>query len=106
LFMIATPSLIDKGMKISLPTAISTSDISHITLRIAIDRTGRLFIDKQGIDLEGITRAAKKLGKDKVQTDAVILADKEVSHGRVMEIAAHLQRLGITQIGFGMESKL
>ncbi len=102
-FMISTPALVSKGMKVKLPEVKSGQLLSHVTLKIMITRDEKYFIDRQQVALDGISGIVTTLRKKDPSGDAIISADAEVSHGIVMGVADRLKAAGISNIGFAAQ---
>lgn len=105
IFMISTPMLLYKGLKLDLPSTVNSEDISHVTLNLYVTREGHYYLDKNKIELSDFKKTFSQLLKSKTKLDAVISADKEVKHGRVIDLADALKSLGINQIGFNTQKK-
>ncbi len=100
--MISTPALVYKGMRIALPKVKQAEDVTHITLSFNLDKAGKLTLDGKPVTLDEVTKIYEELGENKSASDAILLADKDVPHGMVIELADRLRTLGIQQIGFGV----
>lgn len=100
IFMISTPAMVYRGMRVSLPKAVNSEDQSHVTLNVLIQADGKLFIDKREITLADLKGICAKLKESKTGGDALISADAAVTHGKVMEVADLLKSEGIDQVGF------
>lgn len=104
IFMISTPAMIYRGMKVQLPKAATGEDLSHVTLNISVTKDGSIFLDSRKITLDDLKRAFAKMKEQQAQSDALISADSEVPHGKVMEISDFLRSQGVAQVGFATAS--
>lgn len=104
IFMISTPAMVYRGMRVNLPKAVNSEDLSHVTLTVMLTADGKLWIDKREISLDDLKNICTKLKQTKTEGDALISADAAVPHGKVMEVADLLKTEGIEQIGFGTAS--
>ncbi len=100
IFMISAPVMMYSGMQVALPTIVNGEDMSHVTLNLYLTKDGKYLLDGTNIDLKGVKTAYEKVINNKANGDAIISADKEVAHGKVMELADLLKSMGIQQIGF------
>ncbi len=100
IFMISTPALVYKGLRISLPTAVAPESITHVTLNLLVTKDGGLYLDNKKITQDELKRAFVRLKEAKTRSDALISADAAVPHGAVMQISDYLRTLGVQQIGF------
>lgn len=105
IFMISTPALVHRGMKVALPKAVVAEDMSHVTLKLMLTADGKLTLDARPITLDDLDAAIKKLNAANAPVDAIVAADGDVSHRKVMEISDRLRTLGVAEVGFGVEPK-
>lgn len=102
-FMISTPAMVYRGMHISLPKTVHGEDLSHVTLRITVNQAGEMFLDQRKVSLDELRNAVAKMKTSGASTDAIISADSEVTHGKVMHVSDVLQGLGILEVGFATQ---
>lgn len=105
LFMISTPALVQKGARISLPKGTKPEDITHVTLNLKITKEGDLWLDNRKITTLEMDQAFDRLQAARTASDAILSADVDVSHGRVMELVDRLRARGIQQIAFATDPK-
>lgn len=105
IFMISTPAMVYRGMKVSLPSTQNGEDMSHVTLTLTLAKPGELYLDSRKIEVSELKAIVDKLKASNASADAVVSADADVSHGRVMEIADELRKQGIEQVGFATKPK-
>ena len=67
-----------------------------------MDKTGQLSLDKKVVTMDEVVKIYEELGENKAASDAILLADTDAPHGKVIELADRLRTLGIQQIGFGV----
>lgn len=103
IFMISTPALVYQGIRLTLPTVANSEDISHITLKFSIAKDGTYYLSDQPISIDGLKQAITSIQAKKIYQDALISADSEVRHGKVMELADLLKSNGIKHIGFSTQ---
>ncbi len=101
-FMISTPLLMSKSLKVSLPHAKNTEEAGRVTLSLFVTADGNLLLDKKPIDEAGLKSVLKTLAESETPGDAVISADKTVPHGKVIAIVDMLRSNGVRDVGFGV----
>lgn len=101
-FMISTPLLMSKSLKVSLPKASNGQDAGRVTLSLFVTADGKLLLDKKPIDEAGLDGVLQQLADADVPGDAVISADKTVPHGKVIAVVDMLRSKGIRDIGFAV----
>ncbi|SCM81178.1 ExbD/TolR family protein [Sporomusa sphaeroides] len=88
------------GFTINLPQAAAKSqETQHITVLIAQD--GRIAVDGRPVakgELTALLTGAKNAAVS-------IQADKEVSHGQVVEVMDEIQRAGVAKIAIAVREK-
>ena len=104
-FMISTPAMVARGLRVSLPQARNSEDMSYVTLNLVLNREGNLYLDGKTIDTNRLKEIVLDLKAKKTSSDAVISADKDVAHGKVMEVSDALRSLGVEQVGFAAVPK-
>jgi biopolymer transport protein ExbD len=105
IFMISTPALVYKGMRVSLPKVDKAEDITHVTLRITMDEAGKLELDGRPVTVEELKKIYTGLHENRAAVDAIIAADRKVMHGDVLSVVDALRSIGVEQVGFGVLQK-
>lgn len=104
IFMITAPLIYQSSIKVELPAARSGDKNKQVTLKFTImaDRTV-LLADKPiaGPEIEAAVKDA--LAKDP-QANAIVSADKSLSHGHVMEVIDSLKSAGISRLAIGVNT--
>lgn len=105
IFMVSTPAMLARGMKIQLPKVDKSNDMSHVTLHLLLDAQGNLALESRPISMPDLKAALTNLQSKKMVTDALVAADAVVPHGKVMELVDFLKSNGIEEVGFGVKPK-
>jgi biopolymer transport protein ExbD len=103
IFMVAAPMIMNQAIKVNLPKAASGKAAEPTTVAITLKKDGKLYLNGKPTDdaaLEEFLRAEVK-ANDKVR--AIVSADKEVSHGRVVSYLDLLNRTGISKYAVSVE---
>ena len=91
---------IASGVKIDLPHVgkriISENNEERITL--IMDRSGNCYLEGEKIGKDILEKRLKELVKDKGLIYLILQADKDVSHGKVVEIMDLAKRSGVRSI--------
>ena len=104
IFMISTPAMVYRGLKVALPKAYTGEDLSHVTMNVSITKDGSVYLDKRKVTFDDLKKAFATLKNSQVASDALLSADSEVPHGKVMEVADLLRANGVAQVGFATAS--
>ncbi len=103
-FMIATLSMtIQQGMPVSLPTAQSSTDTKAENVSLTLTQEGALYYNKEVITLEELERRLANLRQTSPDPSLLINADKQVSHGRVIQVMDLIRLSGITSMGIATQ---
>ena len=104
MFMIAAPVVYQSALKVKLPNSTQATAFEHITLRLFLNEGGQLFLDKRPITAAEIPILVQSARKKDPNADALVAADREVHHGKVIEVIDALRAGGLAQVGIGVES--
>lgn len=113
-YILSTAALVhQQTLPVDLPvaaTARSSSESPDVNLTLT--REGELFLDSRKVTLEGLNDAVEQLaarrpgGLRGLQEDGMVLsADRQVSHGQVVDVMDRLRLLGITRFGIAVEQQ-
>jgi biopolymer transport protein TolR len=101
IFMVTTPMLV-KGIKVNLPkTHSGSTNITKKDLVVSIDYQGRIYLNKQQTDLDGL----KKAFENNHGNEVVIEADKAIEYGLVVKIIDIAKQSGIEKVGLATTNK-
>ena len=92
-FIVSTLFLIpSEGLDISLPEALRAVSQTEEALSIGIDAAGNIQFQGQTITLENLVLTIEYIRNDS-QTQLLIQADAEVSHGKVVAVMDELRQI-------------
>jgi biopolymer transport protein ExbD len=105
IFLLTATVMMPRTFSISLPKATQADKIEKTVVIISIDREGQVAINGVRVsqEQEFATVFASQV-KDK-EPQAVIAADKETRHGRIIEVIDRLKRLQVQRIGIEVEQQ-
>jgi biopolymer transport protein ExbD len=105
-FMVSTTFVSDDGgLAVELPRSENRDLIpegSDIALAIGAD--GTMQIDGTVHTLDQLRRRLKATAEEDPSTMVVVRADKELAHGRVVEVMDLVRELGLTQFAIATEA--
>ncbi|MBE7437706.1 MAG: biopolymer transporter ExbD [Spirochaetales bacterium] len=106
IFMIAAPGLIQSGLDIDLPGAASGKTGQAAELVLTLDRSGQLAMDGQKVDRRDLlSRLEKEVTRSGANLSLVVNADRESSHGRVIEVLDLARQAGVKKIYVGARKR-
>ena len=98
---IVTAPLLMQAVQVNLPKTAAVSPMKQTrTIQMAIDAQGGVFIDQRPIHFDTLEAELKKIAAQDAGPNVQLHADESVRYGRVAQVLALLQRVGITQLAF------
>jgi len=105
IFLLSATVMMPRTFSIALPKAEQADKLESVPIIVSLDREGKIAINgiRLGRDEEfDQVFTAQKQGKEPM---AVIAADREVRHGRLIEVIDRLKGLKVQKIGIEVEQK-
>ena len=102
-FMLTSSFMIQPGIKINLPKAVTSEVVKPQNLEIIVSGENVVYLDGKVVttqELKEIFSQAKK-----IQQSVLIKSDRRASLGRVVEIWDMARDLGITQINIATDQE-
>jgi len=105
IFMVTTPIIMKPSINVNLPKAASGDETSKAALNVSIDAKGELFLNGKSTTEADITAYSKELVATKPETQAIIAADKDVPHGRVIAVIDAIKTGGVHKFAISIDKK-
>ena len=99
--MLTAPTLYQSSVRLELPATFQATSSDKITFRLTINKTGDLYLDSKQIKADELPALYNKAKSIDPEVDAVVNADKSVSHGQVMLVIDQLRQAGMRNIAVG-----
>ena len=96
-FIISAP-LMSQGVKVDLPKAEAPTMEQEKLLKVSITKNEELYIADMMVDFASFNNVFKSLWNGEMAV--VMNADESVNYGLVMKVVTHVQKLGVTKLGF------
>lgn len=87
-----------EGLPVNLPQAQSAQSQNHSKMTVTIDAQGKVFLDRQPIQVEDLAERVKALIGQQEKL-VVINADEKVEHGQVIAVMDQLRTVEGVKIG-------
>ena len=103
IFMVAAPMIMNQAIKVNLPKASTGKASDATTVAITIKKDGKVYLNgkiTEMVSLEQFLRAEAKANK---KVRAIVSADREVTHGKVVTFLDLLNRSGISKYAVSVE---
>jgi biopolymer transport protein ExbD len=104
IFMIATPFIYQSSMKVQLPQASKSEEISRDII-ININARGEVFLEDKRLDLDTLKYRLRAMVRSKPDTSVIINGDKNVKYDSVIQVMDVLTQSGVKNPGLGIELK-
>ncbi|MGF1588633.1 MAG: ExbD/TolR family protein [Pleurocapsa sp.] len=82
-----------QGLPVDLPSAQTTEPKQSVQMNITIEADGKMFLDRQPIELEALKDALTKKIAPNSDSVVIINADQKVEHGAVVKVMDRLRQV-------------
>lgn len=105
IFMVTAPMIMKPSINVNLPKAGAGDPTVPSKLNITIGANGKLSLDGKPVEDEQIKTAATEELKKNPDIQAVISADKDVTHGRVVSVLDIVKAVGVKKFAISIDKK-
>jgi len=105
IFMLTATLLLPRSFSVALPQNAETEKVETPPVIIAIDAAGRIAINGVRLAHDGEFDQVFRAQPQGPEAQAVIAADKDIQHGRLIEVIDQLKRLRVQRIGIEVEQR-
>ena len=105
IFMVTAPMFMKPSINVNLPKAASGDQTQPGQLNISITADGRLNLNGSFVDESAISKKAAELFESNPDVQAVISADKDVPHGRVVGVMDIVKTSGVKKFAISIDKK-
>lgn len=105
IFMVTTPLIMKPSININLPKAGTGDETAPSELSVSIMADGTLALNGKPSDEAGINNYAREISEKRPDVQAIINADKNVPHGRVVGIIDAIKSGGVKKFAITIDKK-
>ncbi len=105
IFMVTAPMIMKPSINVNLPKAASGEATTPSKLNITISTDGKLNLDGQAVDDQTVQTKALEEVKKNPDIQAIIAADKDVPHGRVVSVLDLVKGAGVKKFAISIDKK-
>lgn len=106
IFMVAAPLVMQPKIDISLPKSSSTDiDKTKKPMKITVGKEGELFVDGNAVNIDQLRAEAAKRSIQNPDTNAILVADKNVTLEMVTEIIDAVKSNGLKKVAFSIQKR-
>ena len=104
IFMVTATYIVNPSIKVDLPKAASGSDQTKTTLLLTLSKDGHQYMNGQAADDGAIVGFINSTLPQSPDLQAVIAADRAVSHGQVVHVIDLVKRAGVKRFAINVEA--
>ena len=105
IFMVTAPMIMKPSINVNLPKTASGENTAATQLSIVMTTDGKVLLNGTAATDEAISAKAKEEFTKNPEIQAIISADKDVVHGRVMTIIDLIKLAGVKKFAFSIDKK-
>ena len=105
IFMVTTPFIVKPSININLPKSGTGDETTPSELSISIASDSSLLLNGKPSDEAAINTYAQQLASQRPDVQAIISADKDVPHGRVVAIIDAVKSGGVKKFAITIDKK-
>ncbi len=103
IFMVTASYIVTPAIRVELPKAASGEPVANTVLSLVLTREGEMFLNGEATDEAQLTQFLRS--EDAAELEAVIAADKDVPHGRVVGLIDLVKREGVVKFAINTEAE-
>jgi biopolymer transport protein ExbD len=105
IFMVTAPMFMKPTINVNLPKAVSGDQTAPSKLNIALTADGRINLNGSFVQEEDVkSKATEEVGKNS-DVQAIIAADREVPHGKVVGLLDIVKSAGVKKFAISIDKK-
>jgi biopolymer transport protein ExbD len=105
IFMVTTPFIMKPSLNVNLPKAGAGDSTAPSELTVTIGATGALFLNGKPSDEAAITAYSHDLSLKRPDVQAIVSADKDVPHGKVVALIDAVKSGGVKRFAITIDKK-
>lgn len=105
IFMVTAPMIMKPSINVNLPKAASGDATTPSKLNITISSDGKLNLDGKMVDDAEVQSTALAEVQKNPEIQAIISADKDVPHGRVVSVLDLVKGSGVKKFAISIDKK-
>ena len=104
IFFIVTTSFVkETGVDISRPSNSNAKQVKKGNILVAIKDDGKIWINKQEVDLRAVRSRVEKMHAENPEASAVIIADRGSRTGDLVQVMDQIKSAGVESISIAAE---
>ena len=103
IFMLTANIITQQSIEVELPNAVTGETVESTTVAFTIDSKANVFLNGEATNEAQMRDALPILVKESDDIQAIIAADKSVSHGKVIWLIDLIRQLGIEKFALNID---
>lgn len=105
IFMVTTPFIMKPSLNVNLPQASTGDETAPSELALSVNTAGEMYLNGKPANEQDIKTYAEDLVKKRPDVQAVVSADKDVSHGKVVALIDAVKAAGVKKFAITIDKK-
>jgi len=105
IFMVTTPIIMKPSINVNLPQAGSGDESTPSEFSVTVQPSGEITLNGKPSDEAGLNTFATQMITQKPDIQAIIAADKDVPHGRVIAVIDAIKSGGVKRFAITIDKK-
>ncbi len=102
ILMVTATAIVSKTIPMELPEAAGPTDSVPTTMAVSIDADGKLYLDAEEVDEDGLRRRIRAAREADEDLRAVIAAAGRINHARVVQVIDLLRQERVTKFAINV----
>ena len=103
IFMLTANIITQQSIEVELPNAVTGETVESTTVAFTIDSDANVFLNGEATDEAQMRASLPVLVQESEDIQAIIAADKSVSHGKVIWLIDLIRQLGIEKFALNID---
>ena len=105
-FMLTSSFIMQPGIKINLPQAVTTEKIEKREIFVSISKEGNIFYKEKPVSLNEFEKMLSKKVRKNGGLTLVIKGDAEARHGKIVQVMDISRKVGVEKIAIATMPKI
>ena len=103
IFMLTANIITQQSIEVELPNAVTGETTESTTVAFTVDAEGNVYLNGEAADETSLRTSLPVLVNESDDIQAIIAADKSVSHGKVIWLIDLIRQLGIEKFALNID---
>jgi biopolymer transport protein ExbD len=95
---------VHRGLPVMLPVSDSAPIEKDMALSVTVRSDGRLFVDKEEVDLEELSSVLSQRAVKSKETGVLIFADRDLAYQKLFHVLDEIRKAGLSRVSLQAEA--